>query len=228
MHAQRLLTVVALSAVIATAPAWGARGAGRWGTPPSDQIVDAGEAATLTFMREEERLARDLYHQFHEIWESVLFVNISAAEQRHMDAVKNAMDKYALPDPSNPALVGEYSYPELQQLHNQLLAQGEQSYLEALWAGGMVEEMDIADLRDAIVATDNDDLKKLYENLLRGSRNHLRAYAAEIERMGVIYEAQYLKQTDVDKILNSSMERGSEGKGRGRNGRGGKGQGGKG
>ena len=64
------------------------------------------------------------------------------------------------------------------------------------------------DLENAIAATNHADLDQVYGNLLRGSRNHLRAFAREIERQGGVYEAQYIDQEIVDAIIDSPMERG--------------------
>jgi hypothetical protein len=39
------------------------------------------------------------------------------------------------------------------------------------------------------------------------SRNHLRAFARQIESLGVVYSAQILSQEDVDSIIDTPMER---------------------
>ena len=85
---------------------------------------------------------------------------------------------------------------------------GSQSSLQALYVGAAIEEIDMIDLQEAIDATDNADIQMLYENLMSGSRNHLRAYVAQIENLGVVYEAQYLPQDEVDSIVDSPVERG--------------------
>jgi hypothetical protein len=71
------------------------------------------------------------------------------------------------------------------------------------------EELDMIDLQAAIDATDNPDIQQLYENLMSGSRNHLRAYVGHIENLGIVYEAQYLTQEEVDEIVDSAVERGT-------------------
>ncbi len=43
---------------------------------------------------------------------------------------------------------------------------------------------------------------------MTGSRNHLRAYVGQIEALGLVYEAQYLSQEQVDDIVDSPVERG--------------------
>jgi hypothetical protein len=71
--------------------------------------------------------------------------------------------------------------------------------MEALQVGVCIEELDTGDLDDAIAATRRSDLLQVYGNLQRASRNHLRAFAGQLESRGVAYE---------DAILDSPMERG--------------------
>ena len=173
----------------------------------SVQPLTADEAATLTFMREEEKVARDVYLNMAARWALPPFANIAKSEQQHMDAIKAKLDKYRLPDPAM-AEIGTFRNAELQDLYDGLMDRGETSYLEALRVGGLIEEVDIEDLDNAIAATNHADLAQVYGNLLRGSRNHLRAFASTIERQGVVYEAQHLDQEIVDAIIDSPMERG--------------------
>jgi len=158
------------------------------------------ETATLKFMREEEKLARDVYLVMYEQWESAIFSNIAKSEQRHMDALKSLLDKYGLPDPA-PQKIGVFSDLSLQELYNELISRGQQSVLDAYRVGGLIEEIDIKDLKDAIEETDRADLERVYMNLLSGSYNHLRAFVSHIESLGVTYVAQYLSQAEVDAIL---------------------------
>ena len=46
------------------------------------------EVYWLMYMREEEKLARDVYATLYEKWGTRIFNNIRVSEQRHMDAVK--------------------------------------------------------------------------------------------------------------------------------------------
>ena len=158
------------------------------------------EAATLKFMREEEKLARDVYLAMYERWGAAIFSNIAKSEQRHMDALKSLLDKYGLPDPA-PQKIGVFSDLSLQELYNELISRGQQSVLDAYRVGGLIEEVDIKDLKDAIEETDRVDLERVYMNLLSGSYNHLRAFVSHIESLGVPYVAQYLSQAEVDAIL---------------------------
>lgn len=49
-------------------------------------------------MREEEKLARDVYLTFGEKWGLTLFTNIAKSEQTHTDAVKTLLDRYEIKD----------------------------------------------------------------------------------------------------------------------------------
>lgn len=162
--------------------------------------LDQAEARHLRFMREEEKLARDVYCTFYENWGLRPFKNISAAEQRHMDATLGLLEKYDIEDPVKD--IGKFTDPALQQLYNDLVKKGLESELDALRAAALIEETDIADLRRAMKQTEKEDLVHMYNNLLRGSERHLNAFVRNIEmRSGETYKAQHLKQKKVDAIL---------------------------
>lgn len=146
---------------------------------PASALTPAEEAGIL-YMKQEEKLAHDLYHAFAARWDLTVFKNITAAEQRHMAAVDNLIASYGLND-STPIEVGKFSIPELQALHDELLARGNQSIDEALQVGVLVEETDIADLKEAMGATSESMILRVYGHLLRGSSNHLAAFQRVLE-----------------------------------------------
>lgn len=176
--------------------------------------LDTTEAAGLTYMREEEKLARDVYQNFYPLWNNSLFDNISQSEQQHFDAIGGLLDRYRLDDPARMDLPGVFQNPDLQALFDQLIEQGAGSAIAALQAGALIEETDMVDIAKAITETDQPDISQVYENLLRGSRNHLRAFVAAIEAAGIPYQAQVLTQDQVDAIVDSPMERGRDTTGR--------------
>jgi uncharacterized membrane protein YgcG len=158
-----------------------------------------------------------------------VFSNIASSESTHMDAVKTLIDRYGLEDPVGGREIGEFANEELQALYNQLVAQGSQSLVDALRVGAAIEEIDILDLQEYIAQTDKPDIQMVYENLERGSRNHLRAFVSALERQGVSYEPSYLSPEQFEEIVNSDIERGGPSTGSGRAGQGGRGgQGGQG
>ena len=184
------------------------------------QDLSAEEEIGLTKMREEEKLARDVYQVLYEKWGAQVFGNITQSEQRHMDAIKALLDKYNLPDPVTDPSVGVFTSPEMQELYEKLVAQGEQSLVEALKVGATIEDLDLYDLYELLDQTDNADIQRVYENLAKGSRNHLRAFTTQLSLNGVTYEAQFLTQEQVDDIITSPRERGPAGSSAGSRGHG--------
>jgi len=200
-----------LVATLAAAPleaGWN-RGALQSGTGVQAQNpLSPEEESTLLFMREEEKMARDVYLTLFDLWEHPVFDNISAAEQRHMYAMKNQIDRYGLVDPVTDDTVGVFDNEELGTLYLDLVDMGGKSLEMALRAGALIEEIDILDLENAIAESTHDDVTWSYGNLLRGSRNHLRAFVGQLESMGIVYEAQEMEQARFDEIVDSPMERG--------------------
>ena len=174
----------------------------------ADRALEAIEIRNLEYMREEEKLARDVYRTLYDMWGLPVHDNISESEQVHTTKVGDMLDKYRLPDPVVDDTTGVFVDQELAVLYDTLVAEGSQSSLKALYVGAAIEEIDMIDLQRAIDESDNADIQRLYENLMSGSRNHLRAYVSQIENQGIVYEAQYLSQAEVDSIVDSPVERG--------------------
>jgi hypothetical protein len=171
--------------------------------------LNTGETDGLIFMREEEKLARDVYISMYDKWGQRVFNNISGAEQRHMDAIKTLLDRYELNDPVGIDSIGVYKNETLQDLYNTLIDQGSVSLLEALKVGALIEEIDILDIQHELDENvDNEDVTFVYNNLLRGSRNHLRAFVRNMSRQGVDYTPLKLSEEQYLTIINSEWERG--------------------
>jgi hypothetical protein len=154
------------------------------GTFTGPQALTAVEVENLTFLREEEKLAHDVYVHLFKVWGQWIFENIAASEQQHMDAVLNLLDKYGIADPAAGKEEGEFSNPDLQALYDSLTLEGSASKLDALQAGVFIEKTDIDDLQEIIDGTDKLDIMKVCGNLMNGSINHLAAFSGEIELMG--------------------------------------------
>ncbi len=173
---------------------------------PVAQLTAADQAAILK-MREEEKLARDVYTELGSQWDVQVFTNIAASEQTHMDAVKALLDKYGIDDPAATTAPGEFTDPALQTLYDQLVAKGSGSLIDALTVGATIEDLDIADLRASASAAA--DVQSVWDNLETGSRNHLRAFTSQLERNGATYTPQYISQADYDAIVAGGTETGS-------------------
>ena len=184
---------------------------------PSQEVSPVEEEG-LVFMREEEKLARDVYITLYEKWGVSIFSNISQSEQTHTEAVLSVLVKYGLKDPVADDTVGAFTNVDLKKMYSDLTTQGLTSLNEALMVGVIIEDLDIADLQKQIAKTDNEDIKLVYENLMRGSRNHLRSFYSQLTSRGGIYKAKYITQQEFDEIVASARETGASGgvgKGRG-------------
>lgn len=196
-----------------------------------ETTLDAAEVTHLVFMREEEKLARDVYLTLGELYpQQRIFDRIATqSEQQHTDAVLAKLNEYNIPDPNPvtdklPESIGVFTGAEygsyFLEKYTALVEIGTRSELNALYVGAFIEELDMHDIiecPDVIVDRDNgigeggcgmnytdeEDIQRTLSNLLEGSENHLRAFVGQIE--AVIgegnYEAQYLSQEEVDTIL---------------------------
>ena len=139
------------------------------------QLTQA-EIEGLTYMREEEKLARDSYWTLYDKWHLSIFANIANAEVMHMSKIKELLDRYGLADPAAGKPVGVFTNPTLQQLYNDLMIRGSQSSTEALRVGVTIEEVDIHDLQRYLGLTNKNDITNVYSALLNGSYHHLSAF----------------------------------------------------
>lgn len=170
----------------------------------SDLTIE--EIEGLLYMLEEEKLARDVYTTLYATWQLSVFNNIAASEQAHMDAVAGLIDKYSLEE-SASSVPGVFNNPELQSLYNELVGRGSKSVSEALYVGAAIEEIDILDLQSYLSQTDNPDIKQVFNNLMRGSENHLRAFTSVLSRRtSETYIPQYLSMEQYTLITSQSFQ----------------------
>ncbi len=163
----------------------------------SDEEMDG-----ILFMREEEKLARDVYLHLHEIFPLRPFLNISKSEQAHMDATKYLIDLYGLEDPVGENPEGVFQNEELQELYDALIERGSTSREEALKVGALIEEVDIIDLQAQLDSVaKQEEVIRVYTNLCRASGAHLRAFTGVLDRYGVTYVPVELSQEEYDRIL---------------------------
>jgi len=171
--------------------------------------LSAAEQDSLAFMREEEKLAHDVYIQLDSLWRGYtrVFGNIANSEASHTALVQQLLVRYNLPDPTAALAAGVYQNTTLQNLYTQLVAAGSVSLVEGLKVGAAIEEIDMIDLNKALLETDNQDITLVYQNLLKGSRNHLRAFVGALASQGVTYVPQYMAEADYQAIVTTPTER---------------------
>ena len=146
--------------------------------------LTALETANLLHLRNEEKLARDVYRTLAGKWNCPAFTNIAGAAQRHLDAVGLLMAKYGLQDPAPDDTVGVFADPEFTQLYTTLTQSGAKSLLDAFKAGVEIEQADLASLKTALSQTDKSDIQWVLGNLQRASSNHRRAFTRHVEAGG--------------------------------------------
>ncbi|MEZ4912238.1 MAG: DUF2202 domain-containing protein [Saprospiraceae bacterium] len=176
-------------------------------TNHSNENLSANEKAGLIKMREEEKLAYEVYTFLDEKWDHQVFKNIKQSEFRHMEMIKSLLDKFELQDPYIDQM-GKYNDVPMQQLYDHLTVKGSVSLQEAFIVGATIEDLDIADLEQLIIETTNSDIKDVYEILNSGSRNHIRAFTKQLSKMQVTYTPQYITQEKYTNIINGSHENG--------------------
>lgn len=167
------------------------------------ELNDA-EIESILFMREEEKLARDVYLTLYDQFSLRVFNFIPRSEQIHMNALKVLIDRYELTDPVVNDVRGEFQNEDLQKLYTDLVEQGSVSEIEALKVGALIEEIDILDLDHGLteVIEDNLDMTRIYTNLRRGSTFHLKAFVWNLKVRGEIYTPQVMDQESYDEIIN--------------------------
>lgn len=170
--------------------------------------LSPAESASLLFMREEEQLAHDVYAAAAVRYSVPIFANIAASETTHASAVATLLARYAVADPMAGLPTGTFASRDFQALHDRLVAASAVSLTEALKVGVEIEELDIRDLEAQKPGIDNADILMVYDHLLRGSRNHLRAFVKVLAQQGGSYTPKYISQVAYDAIVGSPIETG--------------------
>lgn len=143
---------------------------------PASAATPEETASMLQAMVAEEKLAHDVYVTLGDLYDVRTFDNIARAESKHQDALRVLMTTYGVTDPTVGDAVGEFDDPEVQALYDSLVAQGDDSLASAAQVGIAIEELDIADLKEALADDQPADVARVLENLMAGSENHLAAF----------------------------------------------------
>jgi hypothetical protein len=155
--------------------------------PMAAEPLTAEVTTALEFMREEEKLAHDVYAVFSDMYageaaRSKICAQIAESEQRHTDAVKALLETYGIADPAAATAAGQFVNDELQDLYDTLVEVGTAGFTEALGVGVVIEQKDMTDIVDAIeVSAAFADIVRVYSNLLAGSEHHLSAFLKALD-----------------------------------------------
>ncbi|MCB9195198.1 MAG: DUF2202 domain-containing protein [Flavobacteriales bacterium] len=172
----------------------------------SSYTLSEEESDDLTFLIQEEKLARDVYIYAYEKHNQIIFSNISGSEQTHMDKVAGLLVKYGIDNPVEGLALGEFENNTLQQMYYDLTAKVDQSLIDALFVGATIEDLDINDIKDLEARTAQSDILSVYAKLTCGSTNHIRAFVGQIESYGSTYEPQYISSDEFNEIINSEHQ----------------------
>ncbi|MDE2418560.1 MAG: DUF2202 domain-containing protein [Burkholderiales bacterium] len=174
--------------------------------PKSTAVLSQEEIAGLKFMREEEKLARDVYVALFNVWGAKVFSQIALSETTHTETILGLLTKYGIADPAVGKAEGVFEDPNLQALYNTLIAIGHPTLMDALKVGALIEETDIRDINVRKAVTNEADILQVYDSLLCGSRNHLRSFNSQLLNQGVAYLPQVITQAEWDAIANAPAE----------------------
>ncbi|MBL0147165.1 MAG: DUF2202 domain-containing protein [Chitinophagaceae bacterium] len=172
--------------------------------------LSSDEKNAILYMREEEKLARDVYDSLYVKWDVNPFNNIRKSEQVHMDEMKLLITTYNLQDPveANNNKHGVFTNILLQKYYSELVTTGSLSLIEALKAGAKIEELDISDLDIRIAQTNNKDIIASYNYLKMASKNHLRAFVRNLKMQGINYEPIILSKAAFKAIIKAETNGG--------------------
>lgn len=182
--------------------------AGSSAVSPEAVSLTSSVADDLTFIRQEEKMARDVYIALHDTWGLNVFSNITSSEQQHMDVMLALLTRYGVADPVAGAGNGVFVDPVVQELYGQLLERGKASLVDALTVGAIIEDFDIVDIQTRLASNPPADVVTAYQNLMKGSRNHLRSFVRQLELRGASYTPSYLTPDQYQAIISTPMERG--------------------
>lgn len=162
--------------------------------------ISQQEEESLVFLREEEKLAHDVYIYLYNLWGVKIFKNISDSEQTHTDSVLELLKKYNIEDPVKENEIGVFQNEILKEAYNTLTEKGSLSVIEAFKVGAYIEELDIKDIRDLYEKVDNADIELVFSNLEKGSVNHINSFLNQLIKYGETYEPQILSVSELNAI----------------------------
>ncbi|MEY4954307.1 MAG: hypothetical protein RI981_392 [Bacteroidota bacterium] len=169
--------------------------------------LDSAEKQRIIFIREEEKLAYDVYQAMFDKYGVKIFQNIPNSELSHMEAMLTIINKYQLVDPMDKNPRGVFANADLQSLYNELVSQGNGSVVAAFQVGAKIEELDIFDLNKSIEVTNNLDVKIMYDFLNKGSRNHLRSFFKNLTNAGGTYTPVFITKSEFVAIVTTPTEK---------------------
>lgn len=165
----------------------------------------------LQKMYEEEKMSYDLYTEFFNRWGLNVFDQVRESEAIHMLRIEELMETKDMPQGTgiSGGDKGFYENKDVQALYDEYTVLGNISDITALETAALMEENDIANLRAHIKMQTDDRALKVFAQMERASRNHLRAFVKSLKISGIEYQPAVLSQSEYDNIINNVKERGT-------------------
>lgn len=170
---------------------------------------DAVARDALRFAVQQEKLGRDLFLLYYDVWGDGRFLDLHEAEASHRHAAAWLLDKYGIADPAHGLPDGAYADLDLQWAWDDWSSAGAAHFTEALISGATLVEWSIDELEtQQVFEVDTPDVHFLYDSLLLASRNHLRLLVDWLADHGVPYHPVYLSDGEYLDIVGTPIERG--------------------
>jgi len=168
--------------------------------------VNDQEKSDLIFLREEEKLAHDVYIYAFRKYNNSTFSNIANSEQSHTNSVLNLLTQRNISDPAANLKEGEFLNQDLQGIYNSLVATVDSSENHALIVGATIEDLDLNDIHHFYANTTNSEILLVYDRLTCGSRNHMRSFTKQLTNLGINYQPQFISLSEFNAIVNGQNE----------------------
>lgn len=169
--------------------------------------LTADEIEFLYAMREDEKLARDLYAYFWTRYPTAPQIQrISKAEESHIAAIETVLDYYEISYPAMSA-PGVFEDSTRQALYDELALKSE-TMLEAFQTMAFVEDRDLFAYKMVQSQITNANLSLLIENMIKASTNHLKAAIRQIFVRDGSYTSIYLSAEEYDAIIKLPFQNG--------------------
>ncbi len=168
--------------------------------------VNDQEKSDLIFLREEEKLAHDVYIYAFRKYNNSTFSNIANSEQSHTNSVLNLLTQRNISDPAANLKEGEFLNQDLQAIYNSLVATVDSSENHALIVGATIEDLDLNDIHHFYANTTNSENLLVYDRLTCGSRNHMRSFTKQLTSLGINYQPQFISLSEFNSIVNGQNE----------------------
>lgn len=170
--------------------------------------LTADEIEFLYAIREDEKVARDLYLAFSAKYPTAAQISkIAAAEGSHITCVEAVLDYYEIEYPALGAN-GVFEDVARQALYDEL-SDKSSTLVEAFSTMALVEEETIFAYKSVQGKITNTNLSLIVANMIKASSNHLRAAVRQVTALGESYVPSYLTTEEFNIIINSAFQCGN-------------------